>query len=104
VADLAPWQVRRQRRALGLLLLGSRCCWPQLLNLVLDGRQVAIELFFQQVALIQAVELGLGRELQPLEQRTFVGQLLVQNALVTQFGQQALADLVIPPKNQRGER
>jgi len=93
VADLAPWQVRRQRCTPGLLPLGRSGCRPQLLNLVLDGRQIAIEFFFQQVALLGAVALGLGRELQPLEQRAFVGELFVQSALVAQFGQQALADL-----------
>jgi len=39
------------------------------------------------------VTLGLGGELQPLEQRALVGKLLVQSALMAQFGQQALADL-----------
>ena len=36
--------------------------------------------------------LGLGGELQPLEQRELVGQLLAQGSLVAQFDQQALAD------------
>lgn len=93
MADLAPWQMGRQRCALGRLLLGRSGCRPQLIDLMLDGRQIAIEFFFQQVALISAVAFGFGCELQPLEQSTFVGELLVQSALMAQFGQQALADL-----------
>lgn len=41
----------------------------ELLNLDGDRRQVGIALVFQQAALIGAVPLGLGGELQPLEQR-----------------------------------
>lgn len=92
VADLASWQIGRQRRALGLLV-GDRLRRAQLPDLMLNGRQIAVEFFFQQVALLGAVALGLGRELQPLEQCAFIGELLVQSPLVTQFGQQALADL-----------
>jgi len=55
VADLVSWQIGRQRRALGLLLVGDRLRRAQLLNLVLNGRQIAVEFFFQQVALLGAV-------------------------------------------------
>ena len=92
VVYLASRQMGRQRCAFGLLLLAGRLDRTQLFDLVLNGGQIAVEFLFQQVALIGAVTFGLGGELQPLEKRALVGELLVEGALVTQFREQALGD------------
>lgn len=92
MANLAPGQVGWQRGAFGLLapVLESGLGGLELRDLLGDGSQVTVEFFFQQVALLGTVALGLGRKLQPLEQRALVGEFLVEGALVAQLGEQAL--------------
>ena len=89
VANLAARQVRRQRLALGgLPVLGCRLL--RLLGLDLQGqrRQVGVDGLVQQALLLGVVGLGLGRELQPLEHRHLVRELLDGGLLVPHLGDQ----------------
>jgi hypothetical protein len=82
VMDLAPRQVRRQRLALGLVLLALvLLVGPDLVELGLQRRQVGIDRLFQQALLLGVEGLGLGSELQPLEHRHLVVDLVDQRLL-----------------------
>ena len=82
VVDLPARQALRQRLALWLLLvvlvLRRRGC---LLDLGGQGGQVGVDGFFQQALLLGVEGLGLGRELQPLQDRHLVGELVDEGLL-----------------------
>ena len=65
----------------------------ELLDLLGHGRQVAVDLFFEQTALLGVVALRLGSKLQPFEPGVLVDQLLIDCTLVAQLGQQLLGHL-----------
>ena len=94
MADLAARQVGRQRLAFGLLLgLGRTRRRLKRFNLLGDGRQVRLDLVFQQAALLGVKALGLGRELHALQERVLVGELDVERLAVAQFGDQPCGHL-----------
>ena len=65
----------------------------ELLDFLCNGRQVAIDLFFQQTALLGVVAFGLGGKLQPFEPGVLIDQLLIECPLVAQLAQQPLGHL-----------
>ena len=79
VADLAPRQVCGQRRALGHLLLfrlGRSLRFLQRIDLRGHGRQVGLNLVLEQALLLGVELLALRGELQPLQDRVLVRELL----------------------------
>ena len=87
VADFASRQVGWQRLAFGLLFdFGGDRRWLELLDLQGDGRQVGLDLVFEQAALLGVEALGLGGELHALEQRVLVGEFGVERLAVLEFG------------------
>ena len=83
VMNLAARQVGRQRLAPGLLFLTRRGRGRgELLNLVADRLQVGVQRLVEQASLLGAVALGLRGELQPLEQRVLVSELVDEGLLV----------------------
>ena len=54
----------------------------ELLNLVADRLQVGVQRLVEQASLLGAVALGLRGELQPLEQRVLVSELVDEGLLV----------------------
>ncbi len=90
VANLAPRQMGRQRLAPGLPLLARRSLGRcELFDLVADGLQVGIQRFVQQASLLGAVALALGGELQALEQRVFMSELVDEGLFVSHLHQQS---------------
>jgi len=82
VMDLAARQVRRQRLALGLVLVALvPLAGHDLVEFGLQRRQVGIDRLFKQALLFGAEGLGLGGELQPLEHRHLVVDLVDQRLL-----------------------
>lgn len=77
MAHIAAWQVGGQRLALRTLIVPARLgLGLQLLDLGGHGREVRVQGFVQQALLFSVERLGLGRELQPLEQRVLVRDLV----------------------------
>ena len=87
VADLAARQVGRQLLALGdLLLTGRLGRGLHALDLGGHRRQVAVQRLFQQALLLGAVGLAPGGELQPLEDRVLVRELVDDRLLERDLG------------------
>ena len=77
VMDLAARQVRGQRLALGLLLVAAGLVRRRgLLDLGGQRGQVGVHGLFEQALLLGVEGLGLGGELQPLQDRDLVGELV----------------------------
>ena len=96
VADLAPRQVGWQRRALGNLLLfnlGGRLRFLQRIDLRGHGRQVGLDLVFEQALLFGVEAFGLSRELHALQERVLVREFVQQRALVAQLRHEARGQL-----------
>jgi hypothetical protein len=73
---LGARQVTRQYGALGLLLIALVLVRCALLDLQSQRRQVGVDGLFDEALLLSVEGLGLGRELQPLEHRHLVGELV----------------------------
>ena len=87
MVDLAARQVRRQLLAFrSLLLARSLGRWIHRFDLGRHRRQVAVQRLFQQVLLLGGVGLGLRGELQPLEDRVLVGELVDDRLLERDLG------------------
>ena len=78
MVDQGAWQLRRQWRALGLLLRrsGGRLSGQELGQLRLHGGQVGVDQFFQQLPLHALELLAAPGELVALEQRQLMGLFL----------------------------
>jgi hypothetical protein len=82
VEDLAARQVRRQRLALGPLLLALvRPGGSDLVELGLQRRQVGVDGLFEQAPLLGVEGLAPGGELQPLEHGHLVRDLVDRGLL-----------------------
>ena len=90
VANLAPWQVGRQRHAFGLSAwrsAGFGTGWGQLLQLHFDGGDVTIDGLIQQAGLGRVEVFAAFAELPAFQDRQLVGELVnlglaVQDVLV----------------------
>ncbi|MCY1235652.1 hypothetical protein D9M72_482750 [compost metagenome] len=86
VVDLTARQVRGQLLSLGLLLLSRgrlRCL--QRLDLRRDGGQIGVQRLLEQALLLGVVSLALGGELQSLEDRVLVRELVDDRLLERQL-------------------
>jgi hypothetical protein len=89
MAHLTPRQVGRQRLALGLSpLLGGGIRARESLEIVRDALEIRIQRFFEQAALLTIESLGLRGELQALEHRILVRELLDHHLLVAHLREQ----------------
>ncbi|MCY1542727.1 hypothetical protein D9M68_784900 [compost metagenome] len=96
MADLAPRQVGWQRRAFGNLLLfqlGGCLRFLQRIDLGGHGRQVGLDLVFEQALLLGVETFGLSRELHALQERVLVREFVQQRALVAQLRHEARGQL-----------
>jgi hypothetical protein len=86
VVDLASWKVGRQCLALGLSFLAAVLGrWNQPLDLASKRLEVLVDGFFQQALLLRAEALASGGELQSLEDRHLVREL-VDHGLLERHG------------------
>lgn len=76
VAHLAPWQVGRQCLPLRLALVGAVLGRHEPRDLARKGFQVLVDRFLEQALLFGAKALAGSRELEPLEYRHLVRQLV----------------------------
>jgi ADP-ribose pyrophosphatase YjhB (NUDIX family) len=76
VVVLGARQIGRQRDALGLLLVDRDLARRTLLDLQGQRCQVGVDGLLNEALLLGVERLGLGRELQPLEHRHLVGELV----------------------------
>jgi hypothetical protein len=76
VAMLGARQIARQHGTLGLLLVACVLARRALFDLQGQRRQVGVDGLFDEALLLGVEGLGLGRELQPLEHRHLVGELV----------------------------
>ena len=96
VMDFAARQMSRQCLALGLLLLACvLLAGPDLIELGLQRRQVGVDRLFEQALLLGVEGLGLGRELQSLEHRHLVVDLVDQRLLEGDLPIAALDELIL---------
>jgi hypothetical protein len=77
VVELGAWQIRRQRRALGLLLGDSLCIGAlERFELNADRFQIGVERLIEQVTLLALQLLATGCELPALQDRHLVRELV----------------------------
>jgi hypothetical protein len=96
MVDLAARQVVWKLGALGLALLAfGGCLGRELLEFTLQCFQVGVDRFFEQALLLGVEVFALGGELQPLEHRHLVRDLVDRRLLERDL---AVADLDLPYK------
>jgi hypothetical protein len=88
VADLGARQLRGQHLALRSVALTRRLGRLQLLDLLGHRLQVSLQRLFQEVSLLGAEALGLRGELQPLQDRILVRELLDRGLVEAGLGEQ----------------
>lgn len=76
VMDIGAWQVRRNRRALGLALPGFLCCRARARQFFLDGGNVGGTGFVEQMDLLGRETFCLGTKLPTTVQGQFGGELV----------------------------
>ena len=99
VVVLGARQIGRQRDTLGLLLVARVPAWRTLLDLQGQRRQVGVDGLLNEALLLGVERLGLGRELQPLEYRHLMGELVDRGLLEGDLGA-----LAVRVSHQRANR